>query len=211
MITIDEYYDIPLYIEALQALRNNRIEYKEYISTKSPFNWYIDMDQNPVMINYDVLPNNQQKFLLNKVEPATPTEKYIYERKEQFDGVKALKHYSMNKPLEIAEKSDYACFFAARNRVQLQELSKNLGTIYYFGKYYGNKYRIALCTNKMIKNFVNVDEILVTKTSSVTQMELDLNFKIFRLNDRLRKFTEQPTFKNGKLQAVKIKQFDLTI
>jgi len=210
MFTLDEYYDINFYIQGIQALRNNGVEYKEYIMTKAPYNWYIDSDDLPIMVNYDKLPNNMQKYIINKVEPATPSDEYILARKDAFEGIKGLRECGLNKPLIQANKSDYACFFKVKNRDQLLKLSDTLGTIYYFGKYYNNT-RVGLCFNKMIKNYVTVDDIMIEKEKNATQMELDLNFKIFRLNDRLRKFTETPSFKNGKYYPVKVKQFNLTI
>ncbi len=209
MITIDPYHSIAQYLEAIQALRNNKIEYEVYVHSKSPFNWYIDIP-DPYLMNYDVLPDAEQKLLVNTVKAITPSEQYIYNRKEALSGSKAFKFYTLNEPLRLAGKSDYACFFNIRNREQGVELSKSLGDIWYFGKYYNN-YRIALCTNKMITNFVDSSDILVTKRTTILQMELDLNFKIFRLKDRLKKFSETPVFRNGKLKAIKNKQFNLTI
>ena len=210
MFTIDEYYSINGYIEGIQALKNNGVDYKEYIMTRAPFNFYLDTDQLPIMMNYDELTNNMQKFIINKVEGATPSDDYLLARKDTFDGKKGLKEYGQNKPLARIDKSDYACFFRVRNKEQLLNLSDTLGTIYYFGKYYNNT-RVGLCYNKMIKNLVEESDIMVEKKSNSIQMELDLNFKIFRLNDRLRKFTETPYFKDGKYHPVKIKQFDVNL
>jgi len=210
MFTIDEYYDINFYIEAIQAMRNNSVDYKEYILAKAPFNFYVDSKNTPIMVNYDVLTNAMQKYIVNKVEPATPSDEYMLARRNEYAGIKGLKQYALNKPMNKINNSDYACFFNLKSREQGLELSKTLGPIIYFGKYYNNT-RVALCYNKMIKNYIELSDILVEKTKNATQMELDLNYKIFRLNDRLRKFTEQPYFNNGKFIPVKIKQFNLTI
>ena len=208
MITIDDYYSIEFYNECIQSIRNNKIEYKEYISTKAPFQFYIDMEPEPVMVNYDKLPDNQQKFVVNTVEPATPNEAYILQRKDALSGIKAFQQYAMNQPLIEAQKAEYACFFEIKNRETALMLSKKYGKIWYFGKYYNNN-RIGLCTNKMIQN-ENI-EIYVHKTKSAQQMELDLNFKIFRLNDRLRKFTNTPYFIDGRYKQVKVTQFNMTL
>lgn len=210
MFTIDEYYDINGYIEGVQALKNNGVEYKEYILAKAPFHFYINTKNLPIMVNYDILPNNLQQYIVNKVEPTTPSEEYLLARKDSFDGKKGLKEYTLNKYMERINKEEYACFFNIQNKTQALELSDTLGTIVYFGKYYNNT-KVGLCYNKMIKNLVPLDQILVEKKKDATQMELDLNYKVFRLNDRLRKFTEQPYFKNGKYKPVNIKQFNVTI
>ena len=208
LITIDEYYGIDFYNECRQALTNNGIAYKEYIAVKSPYNWYLDIPSTPIMVNYDVITNAQERFIVNKVEAALPNEEYILQRRQSDAGKSALVTYTLNKPLLEAQNSDYACFFNARNREQLTELSKTLGKIYYFGRYY-NKFKVALCYNKMIKNYVDASEILTEKETSVYQMELDLNYKVFKLNDRLRKFTNTPSFENGAYNPVKIQQFNL--
>ena len=135
MITIDEYYNTSYYKECLQALKKNTVKYKEYIHVKAPFNWYLDIKETPIMVNYEVLPKAERKFLVNKVEPATPTDEYLLERRESMNGSKALVNYVKNKPLRMADKSDYACFFSVKNKEQMLELSKTLGKLYYFGKY----------------------------------------------------------------------------
>ena len=210
MFTIDAYYDINFYIEAIQAMINNSVKYKEYILAVAPFSFYVDAKSEPIMVNYDILTNSMQKYIVNKVEPATPSEEYTLARRSEYAGKKGLIHYSLNKPMKKINESDYACFFDIKNKLQGQELSKSLGPIIYFGKYYNNT-RVALTYNKMIKNYIDLSDILVEKTKSATQMELDLNYNVFRLNDRLRKFTEQPYFLNGKYKPVKIRQFDVNI
>ena len=101
----------------------------------------------------------------------------------------------MNDALREAEQSEYSCFFNIRSREHALNLSKQIGKIYYFGKYY-NKYKVCLCNNKYIKT--TDAEILVEKTSNITQMELDLNFNVFKLKDRLRKYTQTPYILEGK-------------
>jgi len=222
MITIDPYYDVNFYNESLQAMINNNVEYKEYILAKTPYDFYIDTKELPIMINYDILTDSMQRFIVNKVQPATPADSYLLQRKGSYLGVKGLTYYSLNKPMKKINDSEYACFFNLANRDQGIRLSKVLGPIIYFGKYYNN-IRVALTYNKMIKNYVEVSDILVEKTKNATQMELvektknatqmelDLNYNIFRLKDRLHKFTEQPYFKDGKYKPVKIKQFNVSI
>lgn len=206
-ITIDPYYTIPQYNEALQALKNNKVPFDQFIYTINPFFFIIELFKEPFMINYDLLTKTQSQYMVNLVEPATPEDEYILQRRDTFSGIKGLKQYALNKPLREAEKSDYACFFNLKNKDQGIELSKTLGKIYYFGRYIKNT-KVALCTNKMIKNYIEPDMILAEKTKSIFQMELDLNYKYFRLQNRLRKFTNTPYFNNGKYMNVKIKQFD---
>lgn len=208
-VTIDDYYDVDFYNETLQALKNNDVRFAQYIMTIAPYHFVIEIFREPIMVNYDTLPNNKLQYLINVVEPATPRDDYLLQRRGSFEGIKALKQYGLNDPLREAEKSDYACFFHLKNRAEGVELSKTLGKIYFFGTYIKNTH-VALCTNKMIKNFVP-DQILVEKSKSVIDMETELNYKYFRLQNRLRKFTNTPYFDNGIFYNVKIKQFEFNI
>lgn len=211
LITIDEYYDIDFYNESIQALKNNGVEYKQYILAKPPYSWYIDLPDNPLMINYDNITSSMKQFLVNTVEPAYANEAYLLQRRPSVGAKKSIEVYILNNALKQANNSDYACFFNIRNKEQIESLSKDLGKIYFFGRYYNNKFKIGLCTNKMIQNFVPKEDILVTKTRSVLQMELDLNYKVFKLKTRLRKFSQTPYWENGNLHQVKISQFNLNL
>ena len=208
-ISIDDYYSIDQYNESLQALRNNSVSFSQYIYTKTPYNFVIEIFREPIMINYDLFTNNQLQYLINAVEPSKPQEEYLLQRRDSYEGIKGLIQYGLNEPLRQADKSDYACFFNLKNYAEGMTLSKSLGKIYYFGKYIKNT-KLALCTNSMIKNFIDPSHILVEKKSSIINMELELNYKYFRLQNRLRKFTNTPYFNNGKFNNVKIKQFDFT-
>lgn len=209
-VTVDEYYNTSQYNEMLQALVNNNVPFSEFIHIKPPFNWYIELFQEPIMVNFDKISKQELKYLVNKVEGATPNDDYLLQRRDSMNGVKAFKHYTINEPLAKANKSDYACFFNVKNKTQMEELSKELGELWYFGKYY-NSIRVGLCLNKMIKNKIDPSDILVEKSKDVTQMELDLNFKVFRLKYKLRKFTETPSFKNGLYKPVKISRFNVNL
>ena len=213
LVTIDEYYDINFYLQTIQALKNNQVPFTEYILSITPFYWYINVDNPPSFVNYDMLPNNLRKYIINLVQPATPSDDYKYQRRETFTDKKALKHYGRNTPMIEADNSDYACFFNLKDKEQALELSKSVGKIWYFGKYYNNM-KIALCTNRMIKNFISSEDILVQKdrkSKSSIQMEIELNYNVFRLNTRLKKFSMTPYFDNGSYKPVNIQQFKFSI
>ncbi len=205
--TLDDYYPIEFYNEVKSSLRNNDVEYKEYISIKPPFNWYFKIDQSPIMVNYDELPKKEQRWLIQKVKPLRANEEYLFQRRNDDTGSKAILKYTENKPLQEARKSDYACFFNVKNKDELERISKEFpGKIYFMGKYYSNKYRVCLCTNKMIKNFIDPEQILLeNKFKDAGRFEAELNFKVFRGNDMLEKHTDTPYILNGKMNYVGIK------
>lgn len=212
-ITIDPFYTIEEYNQSLHALKNNNIEYKEYINIKAPFDWYIDVPSAPIMTNYEELSDSQERWLVNKIQAARPNEEYKLKRRNNDTGKKALEKFVLNTPLKESSKAEYSCFFKIRNREQMLEISKNLPGIklWYFGKYYNNKFRVAMCNNSLIRNYITPDEILIEKEQSTLLMEANLNFKVFRNKDKLKKFTETPYFLNGVFKPVKIVQFNLNI
>lgn len=211
LITIDPYYTITEYRQATAALDNNKINYKEFLSIRAPYNWYVDLESIPSMTNFDEITKSQERFLVNIIKPIRPNEEYLVQRRDNDKGEKAIERFVLNDPLREAEKSDYSCFFNVKSSDELREISKSVpGTkFYYFGKYFGNKYKIVLCNNKMIRNFVQLENILTEKSpkESVIDMEVELNYKFFRLRERLEKYTEQPYFLDGKYFPVKIENF----
>lgn len=205
LITIDDYYNIEFYNESLEALKNNGIDYKEYINIKD-FKWYIDIDEKPIMVNYDEASNSDNRWLINKVQALKPNEEYLLKRRNDDTGKKAMLKYVENTPLKEARTSDYAVFFNARGKDQLEKISKEIPIkIWYFGKYYSNKFRVALCTNKMILNYIDPDQILLENNyKELGRFESELNYKVFVQKDKLRKYSETPYFINGKYNPVKV-------
>lgn len=206
-ITIDPYYSTQFYNECKEALRNNNIEVKEFISIKPPYNWYFSLDQKPIMVNYDELTDTEERWLVNKVQALRPNEEYILLRRDNDKGPKALLKFVENEPLRSARLSDYAVFFTVQNREELESMTKEYpGRVWYLGKYYGNKFRVCLATNKIVKNFLNNNQILLEKTDNEPgRFEAELNYRVFRGNDMLEKFTETPYFEDGKYNRVRIR------
>ena len=154
-ISLDDYYSIEFYNETKEALRNNGHIPKEFISIKTPFNWYFQVEDEPYMLNYDKLDKAQERFLINKTQAVRSNEEYQLIRRNDGKGQKAIRKYTENPPLKEANASEYAVFFTAKNKEQLEQITKELPVkIWYFGKYYSNKYKVAMCTNKMILNYI---------------------------------------------------------
>lgn len=208
-ISIDDYYDIEFYNQTIEAMKNNGLQPKEFISIKTPFNWYFKVENEPFMVNFDKLDKSNERFLVNKVQTLRANEAYKLIRRNDGVGQKALYKYIENQPLKEARESEYAVFFNAKSKQQLEQITKELPVkIYYFGKHYKNKYKVALCTNKMILNYITPEEILLEKSSAMNEpgrFESELNFKVFRQFDYLQKYTETTYFQNGKYYPVKIK------
>jgi len=202
--TIDEYYDSTFYNEALSTLKNNKIDYTEYVSVKD-YLVYLETETFPIMVDYDKLSKNSEKYLITKVKPLKDNEEYLYQRRNETSKQLIIKLFE-NEPLKEARTSDYGCFFTLKNKEQVIALTKLYPKkIYYFGKYY-SKYRVFLTMDKMIKNFISTDQILLEKTNNEPgRFEADLNFLVFKNKDKLVKYTETPYFLDGKFNDVSIR------
>lgn len=207
-VTIDPYYDNEFYNECKEALKNNEVDFTEFLNIKSPYSWYFDIEQAPVMVNYDRATGSQLRWMVSLVQPLRPNEEYLLLRRNKDKGRKAMLRYIENEPLKSARTSDYAVFFTVKNREELESISSEYpDKIWYMGKYYNNKYRVCLATHEVVENFLREDQILLKKNKELSEpgrFESELNWKVFRGNDHLIKFTETPFFLKGKYNRPKI-------
>ena len=208
-ITIDPYYNTQFYNECKEALKNNQVEFKEFINIKPPYNWYFQVEQKPILVNFDLSTDAENRWMVGIIKALRANEQYLLLRRDNDVGVKALAKFIENEPLREARQSDYAIFFNIKNREEGEQLTKDYpGKIWFLGKYYNNKYKVCLATHPVVKGFLNPGQILLEKTQEHNdpgRFEADLNFKIFRGNDSLTKFTETPYFLDGKYVRPKIK------
>lgn len=203
-VTIDPYYSLEFYRECKEALRNNGIPFTEHVSIKPPFYWYFKLDDKyrPVMVNYDICDKIDERWLVNAVQPLFANESVLLTRRDNDKGQSSVLKFIENQPMKEARLSDYACFFHMTSRSEVEEYSKHLpGKIWYFGKYYNNRYRLCLCTNKYIEDFVEEGNILLRRNQAefkeVGKFECELNYNIFHRKDFLIKYTEHPYIENG--------------
>lgn len=208
-ITIDPYYDTQFYNECKETLKNNGVEFKEFINVKSPYLWYFQLDQKPLMVNYDEATESESRWMVNTVQPLRDNEAYLLLRRDNDLGPKALLKFVENEPMKAARQSEYAVFFTIKNREEAERLTRDYpGKIWFMGKYYNNKYRVCLATNRTIRGLLNDNQVLLERNKELSEpgrFEAELNFKVFRGNDMLIKFTETPYFEDGKYKPVKIK------
>lgn len=206
-ITVDPYYDNQFYNECKEALKNNGVKFQQFINIKPPYDWYFKLDEKPVMVNFDEATDSEVRWMVGTVMPLRANEEYLLLRRDNDNGAKALLKFVENEPLKQARTSDYAVFFHAKNREELESITKDYpGRIWYLGKYYSGKYRVCLATHKVVKNFIDKDRILLEKTDNEPgRFEADFNWKILRGNDMLLKFAETPYFEDGKFVRPKIR------
>lgn len=205
MITIDEYYDIEFYKQCIEALKNNGTPFKEYISIKSPFKWYLDLPSDPVMLNFDKLPKQSERFLVNKVIPLTSASEYLYSRRDD-TGAGSFYRYTENEPFRECRVNGSGVFFHVKNKDELLRISKEFpGKIWFLGRYFSNKFNVCLTYNNMIKNFIPKESILLENTSKEPgRFEADFNFLVLKMKDMIIKYDVTPYALNGNYVMPKV-------
>ena len=203
--TLDSYYNVKFYNETKEALKNNQIKFSEFLDIKAPYNWWYKLPEGlkPIMINYDE--KEKSRFFVRKVQTLRPNEEYVLQRRENDTGANITK-YIYNDAFR--DCSEYGIFFHIKSKDELLKISKDFpGKIYYLGKYYDNKYKVCLCDNVLIKNYINPSQILLEKTPDMKEpgrFEADFNYYVLKLKDYIVKYTETIYALNGSIVRPKI-------
>lgn len=204
-ITIDPYYTVQQYNEALEALKNNNVEYNEFILSKPPFHFYLELPYVPLLVNYDELSQSNERYLVNIVKPLTINDAYIYMRRDSYSDVKGLLHYAVNDALKTGQETGEGIFFSAEKDEVLRISKEYPRKIFFFGKYFNRKYKVFFTDSLLVKNFLNTGQILTESNSFkyITELEVQLNYSVFHLKDRLEKLSQTPYIYNGIFYPVK--------
>ena len=200
LVSIDKFYNVEFYNKCIQALLNNKVPVKQFISSVT-MKWFLDVPYPPVMLNYEELQGNERRFLLAKAIAVYPNDQYkLYRRTNDtrsFNPVMVRADY-------MTDDKQYACFFHLKNQYDGHTLSKALNTkIYYIGKYYNNRYRICVCLDPAVRSLLSTSDVLYEKaeTEPWTKAETEINQRVFMLRDYLMKFTRTPYFSGNKFDA----------
>lgn len=198
LISIDPYHSISSYNEALHALENNKVEYKEYISVITPFNFYLNMKEKPIMMNYNIIDSTDWRWLVSKVQPLRSNDEVLLYRRTTKQG--NIRDYVNNDAFNYSMKQDYTIIFQYRNKEELMSLSGAFGLIFPLGKYMNGGIRLAMAFDPQIKNGLAVASVLLEKKGKqkVGFLEAEINYKILRNQDKIQKWSLTPRFKNGK-------------
>lgn len=197
LITIDPFYDISAYNESLQALDNNGVPYTEWIALKTGYEFYIGLQQKPIMINYEVIDKNTWERTVSKVQPLTTNDEVLLYRRNNV--ISEVRKFVNNDVFEKALKSEFTIVFDYKNREQLLQLSKSYGLIYPLGKYLRGAKRLAVCFDKAIKNVLIPSDIeLEIGMHTFGELELRINKEVLRRQDKIIKYSKTPAYKDGK-------------
>jgi hypothetical protein len=195
--TIDPYTSVEQYNEAIQALSNNNIKYTEFISLLGNYNWFLSLEDNqrPIMMNYDNLNNTEWTKLLSKTKPLRTNDIYLlYRRGDKSEIAK----YVENDWLKEARRKK-SIVFKVKNKEDFIQLSKVYGRIYPLGVYFNGSIKLAICFDTSIKNSLTQNRILLEMgPHKLGELELKINHKVLRNQDKIIKYTQTPYYENGK-------------
>lgn len=207
-ITFDNYYTVTDYNNFLSNLDYNKVIYKEYVSIKAPYNFYIELDEKylPVFLKYKEAPKGIEKYLLEKVQGFYPNEQFLLKRKVS-DSPTQIEKFVSPMIFQDINNNQYACVFRYKNKEELIRITRELGIqVWILGKQ--REWNLAFSYNKFIKNYVPLDWILVekTKTSDFIEpgsFEYELNYKKLVKTKLTNKFLHYPYYDSGKYFPLK--------
>jgi len=195
--TIDPYTTINEYNQALEALKNNGIDYTEFISVFGDYKFYLSLENNqhPIMINYDKMDNTTWTRCVSKTKPLYANDIYLlYRRGEKSD----IARYVENDVFKMARK-EQSIVFKISTKEEFYSLSRAFGTIYPLGVYFNGGIKLAISFNPEIKNALTKNRILLEMgPHKVGRLEAEINYKALRNQDKIIKWTKTPYFKDGK-------------
>lgn len=198
-ISIDDYYDIDFYNDALMALEENGVQYSEHIlfQNSSIPKYCLNLPSAPLMVHYNSLLPEDEKYLVSKVIPIDANSSVELYRKQGDFGKGIRKEIYLNDAFLSIE--NYAAFINISSKEEALKLSKDIPLrIWYLGKYF-NKYKVCLITSDYFIPALKESQILLEKTEkmSIVRFEQEFNFSVLHRKDRLIKYSKTPYFEGG--------------
>lgn len=204
-IDIDSYYDVEEYNRIINALKNNNVEYNEWILTLPPYSWIISINETdrPKFVDYEELPKNKTRFLVSRVNPLRSEQVFKLTRRET-DSPKNFERFTSNDTWRDIGKAKHLIFFKFANSEELENITKELKTkIYYIGRY--KRWKICVGFNPYIASKIAKDRILYEKNEKelsqfkkVSDIETDFNYRVLVTAKITDKYSETLSWKNGK-------------
>lgn len=200
LISIDPFYDVEFYNRCKNSLENNKCEYREFISVRPPYNWFLDIPKQPQLLDYIEADRTEKLHLISVAKPIKNQDFWKYYRRGN-DTRDNIQRFINNDAFNEAAKSVYSAFVWIRSKEQALKISAGLKGIklWYFGKFF-ERYKIYMINNEIITTVIPKEDILVSCTDkNLIKLEQDLNFKKFKLQDFLIKNSETVYILNGRV------------
>jgi len=185
----------------LLALKQHNIPYNIFISTRAPYNWYINMDYEPLTRFYTLASKPQQRWLVSVITPLNPSESNKLKRRNFDNSLDTIKQFIINDVFNDVI-NNYAVVFKYSSNQELLNLSKNIKDtkIYILGTYKRN-IKLALCTNMYALSYISNDKIIVQKKENEMnkpgEFEAYINYVGLLNRTKILKYFETEYFING--------------
>ncbi len=189
-ITFDSYYSVDKYNQFLSAAKNNSINYLEYICVRTPYEWYIAIDNKdlPNFLNYDEISATNEKYLVSVLKPRDSSGRVSLLRRETDSPLKIEKFVSPNA-LKLARTKESVTVFRGFSKTRIIELSRVLGKdknsiIYSLGD--SKKGEIFFTFNPYIRSIISQNNIILEVNSKsdynkVGEIESFINYNYLRV------------------------------
>lgn len=197
--TIDSGYTIDEYNKIIRTLEQKQIPFNEYISTKN-YTFYIETEFDPFVLDYKIIDKQFSYFLVAKTKYLQTQEAIRYTRRNEHKGKAALK--LAYNDVFTKFKDDYITFFTLPNTMKAKALSKEIGRIYYMGRYMKGRMRVFCSNNQYLLRFIDIDSVLAS--GEPLEAEMELYYNAFNRLDRLKKYSQTPYYENGDYQRPKV-------
>ena len=194
MITLDPFYSVSEYLDALDALRFNDIDFNEYIDLRSKL-WYIDIDN---AVTHKFFECHNDRLLAQKVRPLETGDEKALERRV---GDTSLERYLDNDCLEELRTAGHsATYVFLTNANEAATLSTKTGLkIWWFGRYL-NGQCICACARPPVGLISGKIAMVPTE---VGLFDVETRRLLLEYRDFLRKYTKQPYFKDGRFYSTR--------
>ena len=213
LISIDDYYDIDFYNDALMALEENGVQYSEHIlfQNSSIPKYCLNLPSAPLMVHYNSLLPEEEKYLVSKEEMLNQITVMLVSKVIPIDANSSVELYrkhgdfgkGIRKEIYLNDAflsiENYAAFINISSKEEALKLSKDIPLkIWYLGKYF-NKYKVCLITSDYFIPALKESQILLEKTEkmSIVRFEQEFNFSVLHRKDRLIKYSKTPYFEGG--------------
>lgn len=201
LISIDSYYNVDFYNQCLSALKNNGVEYTEYMSITGEYKWYLDIPRLPVMVNYDVCPKSEERYLVNKVNALEPDSEYRYYRRNDSQRHFQRKYMVNDAWSDVLNTESWLIKFDNKETLLKLSIFDRDSKIWYLGRYLDGRIKIALIKSDILRSVTPRENVLLEKriSDSIERFETEINYRILMGKERLKKFSSTPYIRDGRV------------
>ena len=193
IITLDPFYPVSIYNEALNNLKTNGVDFTEFIWAKANQRVFcLDLPNSPMLVKFKEITKKDYRYLVTKVLPTGPNDEHVLLRRNT-DVDNAVRRTLFTPDFMLKH-------FLAFVNIPSNELSLELSQqmkLYYLGKY--RNLRVHLISNPYNLMLIDPNLVLLKKDTKETPLEFEqrFNYKILR-TCFLKKFTRCPYYAYGR-------------